>query len=54
MFERLKRLIARLRASRAPMPPPLPPEDPNVGVRQPNWRRPPHGHSAVAVAEPKD
>jgi hypothetical protein len=55
MFEHLKRLAARLRSSPTWWPPPpLPPADPDIGVREPKWRRPSSGSAAVAVAEPDD
>lgn len=55
MIEHLKRIISRLRASGDWLPPPSsPPEDPEIGVRQPNWRRPPGGSAAIAIAEPED
>jgi hypothetical protein len=55
MIEHLKRIIARLRSSGTWLPPPGSlPEDPDIGVREPRWRRPSGGTTAVAVAEPED
>ena len=53
MIEHLKRIIARLRSSGAwPPPPGSLPENPDLGVREPKWRRPSGGSTAVAVVEP--
>jgi hypothetical protein len=53
MLEHLKRIIARLRSSGTWLPPPGSlPEDPDIGVREPKWRRPSGGSTAVAVPEP--
>lgn len=53
MLEHLKRIIARLRSSGA-APPASPPENPDVGVRQPRRGPRPGGRTAVAVAEPDE
>jgi hypothetical protein len=49
----LKTLVHRL-ARRLPGPFLPPPEDPDVGVREPLKRGPGGRNSAVAVAEPRD
>jgi hypothetical protein len=55
MIEHLQRIISRLRSSGAWLPPPAtPPEDPEIGVREPKWRPPSGGSTAAAVAEPED
>jgi hypothetical protein len=54
MIEHLKRLIARIRSSNTWLRPPGGPADPEIGVREPRWRRPSSGSTAVAVAEPDD
>jgi hypothetical protein len=55
MLEHLRRIVARLRSFGARFPPPAgPPEDPDISVREPRWRRPSGGHTAVAVVEPQE
>jgi hypothetical protein len=55
MIERLKRIVARLRSSGTWLSPPAsPPEDPEIAVPEPKWRRPSGGITAAAVAEPDD
>ena len=55
MLAYLRHLVARLRRPGSwPLPPIDPPEGPDVGVREPVWRRPSGGASSVAVAEPEN
>lgn len=51
MFERLKRLAARLMGRQGPLW--NPPADPYAHVREPRKRGPGGRHSAVAVIEPE-
>jgi hypothetical protein len=53
MLEHLQRIIARLRDLGFFLPT-RPPENPDVGVRQPRSGRRPGGTTAAAVAEPDE
>ena len=54
MLEHLKRIASRLRSTVIRHSPESPPEDPDIAVREPVWRRPSGSSAAAAVEEPED